>query len=139
MVVIMVDSVTAESPQIRVTCTVTMAAAARWMILVQIRMVVMARSKLSRMRRAFTARVSPRSDSVFKATLDTDAKAVSAIAKYIAPKRSRTTISHDIRLPSSIKDVTLPCHRSFRAAKSSLRKTLPELELIYHKGLGMSN
>ena len=33
---------------------------------------------------------------------ETDANAVSAIAKYIAAKSSKTTMSQDIRLPSSI-------------------------------------
>jgi hypothetical protein len=52
MVVMIVERVTAETPQMRVTCTVTMAAAEMWIMLVQMRMVVMARSKLSDISRA---------------------------------------------------------------------------------------
>jgi len=109
MVVMIVDRVSADTPHMRVTCTVTMEAAAMCMIFVQISMVVIARSKLSVMKRAFLARSSPLSASVFSFTRDTEANAVSAMAKYMAPNRRSITISQDNRLPSSIKDVTLLC------------------------------
>ena len=108
MVITKVLTVTAPgtSGNILVTASVTMLAAEICTIFVQISMLVMARSKLSRTCMALTALGSPRSARILIFTLDTEAKAVSATAKYAAQSKSKTTIVSDNRLASSISDLT---------------------------------
>ena len=76
---------------------------------VPIRMVVIALSKWSKIYSARAADFSPRSARIFSRVRLTEAKAVSARAKYTAPSRSSAMmkIGANDRLPSSIRIITL--------------------------------
>ena len=78
--VAIVEIVTAESPKRRVTYTVTSDAVERWAMFVQMRIVLIVRSKLSSAVRTEAARSSPWSARVFIFTLEQDARAVSTTA-----------------------------------------------------------
>ena len=106
-VVMIVLSETAFNPQRRVTATVTIAATEICTMFVPIRIVVIARSKLSSRYSAFFARVSPRSAAVLILTRETDAMAVSVTAKYMAQNNKTIAMIHGNRLPSSIMWISI--------------------------------
>ena len=108
IVVTSVPMVTADTPHLRVTSTVTYAAVVRWMMFVPIRMVEIALSKLSNTYSTFSAWREPRSTRALIRIRLTEANAVSISAKYAAPQSSKRIMRPDNRLPSSITDHHTP-------------------------------
>ena len=107
-VVMMVLTDTAESPHALVTATVTREAMAICTILVHIRRVLIARSKLSIKKSAFFALSSPCSAASFILLREAEARAVSATAKYMVTKSSAKATNKGNRLPSSILGYSSP-------------------------------
>ena len=107
IVVTIVLRVTKLNPQRRVTATVTIEATAICTMFVPIRIVVIARSKLSSRNSASFARVSPRSAAVLIFVRDAEAMAVSVTAKYMAQNKSMIAMIHGNRLPSSIMRISI--------------------------------
>ena len=101
MVTMKVDAVTAPRPHFLVTNTVTTEAAAIWAILVHIKRVVIASSKLSSTYMTCFALTSPLSSLTLIRFRDTQAIAVSVSAKYADAMNNKQTMISD-RLSGSI-------------------------------------